>query len=344
MDSRYKGSAGKGEGTSAVARERAATEGLATGVCGRDAGRWRRASRIARVAGACAVVAAATALAQPSAKPVWAPTSPTLRKIDDAGVVRLGYRENSPPFAFLDAKKKPIGYALDICEVVVDEIAAELHRELRVLFLPVTPENRFDLVTSGAIDLECGSTTNNAERRRTVAFSPTLFVTGTKLLVRRGSGVRSLADLDGRTVVLTRGTVHETAIPKIAARRKLTINFVTAADHQESFQTLASGKADAFANDDVQLYGMLAATATGPDFRVVGDYLTYADYALMYRRNDPEFGDVIERGFRKLAGSREIVAVYERWFRKPLPSGLRLDLPMSPHLEELFQVQGLPGD
>jgi ABC-type amino acid transport substrate-binding protein len=303
-----------------------------------------RASLFTMVFGALALCGAAGALAQQAAKPVWSPTSPTLKKIDAAGVVKIGYRENSPPFAFLDAKRKPIGYSLDLCETVVDAIAAELGKEIRVEFLPVTPENRFDLVTSGAIDLECGSTTNNAERRKTVAFSPTMFVTGTKLLVKRGSGIRSLAGLDGKTVVLTRGTVHETAVPRIAQRRNLKINFVFAGDHQESLQMLASGKADAFANDDVQLSGIVAATGSGADYRIVGENLTYADYALMFRKDDPDFAEVIAGAFRKLAGSREIVAIYDRWFVKALPSGVRLDLPMSPHLEELFQVQGLPGD
>ena len=271
-------------------------------------------------------------------------SSPTLKRIQSTGVVRIGYRENSPPFAFLDAKKKPIGYSLDLCEVVVDGIAREVDREVTVEYKPVTPENRFEMVTSGAIDLECGSSTNTAERRKTVAFSPTMFVTGTKLMVRRGSGIRSLRDLDGKTVALTRGTVHETGVPKIAERQKLNIKFVFGADHNESFKLLAEGKADAFANDDVQLYGMLADRKAASDFRVVGDFLTYADYALTLRKDDPEFADVVDQAFRGLAGSREITAVYERWFLKPLPSGARLNLPMSPHLEEVFRVQGLPGD
>lgn len=299
---------------------------------------------MAIIAAALAVCTADSVLAQPPSRSVWAPSSPTLKKIDETGVVVLGYRENSPPFAFLDARRKPLGYSLDLCEIVVDEIAVELGKELRVDLRPVTPENRFDLVRSGAIDLECGSTTNSAERRKIVAFSPTIFVTGTKLLVRRGSGIRSLSDLAGRTMVLTRGTVHATAIPQLAQRRNLKINFVTAGDHQESFQMLASGNADAFANDDVQLYGMLAATASRADFRVVGDFLTYADYALMLRPSDPDFAEVVERAFRKLAETREISAIYERWFMRPLPSGERLNLPMSPHLEEIFRVQGLPSD
>jgi ABC-type amino acid transport substrate-binding protein len=273
-----------------------------------------------------------------------APYTGTLKKINDSGEIRIGYRESSPPFAFLDKNKKPIGYSLDLCEIVVEEIVAELGKDIRTEYRPVTPENRFDLVNSGEVDLECGSTTNNLERRKTMAFSPTMFVTGTKLLVRRGSGILNFRDLAGKTVVLTRGTVHETAIPKLAERQKVPIKFVFAGDHHESFQMLVSGKADAFANDDVQLYGILAETRSGADYRVAGDFLTYADYALMFRKNDSEFADVVERAFHKLTGSREIVAIYERWFEKPLPSSVRLNMPMSPHLEELFHVQGLPSD
>ena len=270
------------------------------------AGRERSIARALFAAWGVAFVAATLAtypaLAEAAGALVVTWSSPTLKRIDETGIVRLGHRVNSPPFAFLDAKKKPVGYSLDICEVVVDEIAREVGKALTVEFRPVTPENRFELVRSGAIDLECGSTTNSADRRKIVAFSPTMFVTGTKLLVRRGSGIRSLRDLEGKTIVLTRGTVQETSIPKIVERQKLSIKFVFGADHNESFQALAAGKADAFANDDVQLYGMLAETRSGSDFRVVGDFLTYADYALMLRKDDPEFAEVVERAFHKLAG------------------------------------------
>jgi glutamate/aspartate transport system substrate-binding protein len=288
-----------------------------------------------------AILLAPLAAAQPAS---LAKYTGTLKKINDSGVITIGHRTNSPPFAFLDAQGKPIGYSLDLCEIVVEEVAAELGRDIRVEYRPVTPENRFELVNRGDVDIECGSTTNNVERRKQNAFSPTIFVTGTKLLVRRGSGILNLRDLRGKTIVLTRGTVQERAIPRLAEKQNLGIKFVFAGDHDESFRTLASGQADAFANDDVQLHGMLAQTKSASDFRIVGDFLTYADYALMLRKDDPDFAEVVDRAFHRLAGSREIVAIYERWFRKPLPSGVRLDLPMSPHLEELFRVQGLPSD
>jgi glutamate/aspartate transport system substrate-binding protein len=305
------------------------------------------AGRVALVIGAVAtglLVGGLPAKAQTKAPAFEVPYTGTLKQIRDSGVIRVGYRENSPPFAFIGPDKKPVGYALDLCEVVIEEVASELQKDIRAEYRPVTPENRFDLIRSGAIDIECGSTTNNFERRKIVAFSPTMFVTGTKLLVKRGSGIRSLRDLQGKTVVLTRGTVHADAIPKLAQRQKLDINFITAADHNESFQMLASGKAQAFANDDIQLYGMIAQTKSGSEYRVVGDFLTYADYALMIRKDDAEFQDAVDRAFGRLAGSREIVAIYDKWFMKPLPSGLRLNLPMSPHLEELFKVHGLVTD
>jgi glutamate/aspartate transport system substrate-binding protein len=296
-------------------------------------GRW-----LAGMATAAIVLAAVPAWGQrgPQVEP-W--SSPTLKRIAATGVVRLGHRENSPPFAFLDPRGKPVGYSLDLCDVVLEELAREVGKELDVEYRPVTPENRFELVASGAVDLECGSSTSTAERRKLVAFSPTIFVTGTKLMVPRGSPVRRLRDLNGKTIVLTRGTVHEKAVPALAARQNLAIKFVFAADHNESFRMLAEGKADAFANDDVQLYGMLAETRSGGAYRVVGDFLTYADYALAYRKDDPELAEVVERAFQRLAGNRRIVAIYDRWFIKPLPSGVRLNLPMSPHLEELFQVR-----
>ena len=203
---------------------------------GRDAVRRERVSPSpARSRLVTAMIAAALTLC--AVHPVGAQTpnaafvptyTGTLKKIAETGTVLIGYRENSPPFAFLDADKKPIGYSLDLCEVVVEEIAAELGKDVKTQYRPVTPENRFDLVNSGAIDLECGSTTNNMERRKIAAFSPTMFVTGTKVLVRRGSGILNFRDLAGKTVVLTRGTVQETAVPKLAERQKIPIKFIFA--------------------------------------------------------------------------------------------------------------------
>jgi glutamate/aspartate transport system substrate-binding protein len=285
-----------------------------------------------------------SAVAQARGAPAVAPFSGTLQKIYETGVIRIGHRENSPPFAFLDAQRRPIGYSLDICDVVVEQIAQHVHKPVRVEYVPVTPSNRFDLVKSGAVDLECGSTTASSERRTVFDFSPAIFVTGTKLLVKRGSGIRSLRDLQGKTVVLTSGTVHAENMPRLAQRQKLAIQFVFAPDHDASFRLLAEGKADAFANDDIQLYGEIAVRNAASDYRVVGEFLSYADYALMFRRGDPEFAEVVNQAFERMAGSGETRAIYRRWFEQRLPNGAQLNVPMSPHLEHVFKLQGLAPD
>lgn len=285
-----------------------------------------------------------SAVAQPRAAPAVEPFSGTLQRIYETGVIRIGHRENSPPFAFLDAQRRPIGYSIDLCDVVVEQVAEHVHKSLRVEYVPVNPSNRFDLVKSGAVDLECGSTTASAERRTMFDFSPPIFITGTKLLVKRGSGIRSLRDLQGKTVVLTSGTVHADSVPRLAQRQKVAIQFVFAPDHDASFKLLAEGKADAFANDDIQLYGTIALRNAASDYRVVGDLLSYADYALMFRRGDPEFAEVVNQAFERMARSGETRAIYRRWFEQRLPDGAKLNVPMSPHLEHVFQQQGLSSD
>ena len=285
-----------------------------------------------------------SAVAQPRTATAVAPFTGTLQKIYETGVIRIGHRENSPPFAFLDAQRRPIGYSLDLCDVVIEQVGEHVHRSLRVEYVPVSPTNRFDLVNAGAVDLECGSTTASAERRTVFDFSPVIFVTGTKLLVKRGSGIRSLRDLQGKTVVLTSGTVHADTVPRLAQRQKVALQVVFAPDHDASFKILAEGKADAFANDDIQLYGAIAVRNAASDYRVVGDFLTYADYALMFRRGDAEFAEVVNQAFERMARSGETRAIYRRWFEQRLPDGATLNVPMSPHLEHVFKLQGLSSD
>lgn len=268
----------------------------------------------------------------------------TLKKIKDSGVVKIGYRERSIPFAFLDPRGQPVGYSIDLCNAIVEEIVDELGgMELRTEYRPVTPENRFALLTAGDIDLECGSTTDNLERRKQVAFSPTIFVTGTKLLVKKDGPIKSLRDLKGKTVAVTRGTTNAAAMKTLSERQRLGITFVEGADHQQSLDLFTSGKAEAFANDDVLLYAMIADTKTAAQYRVVGDFLSYDPYGIAFRKDDPLFAQAVDRAFRRLAASGEIVWVYDKWFLKRLPSGVRLNLPMSAQLEESFKVLGLPS-
>jgi glutamate/aspartate transport system substrate-binding protein len=267
----------------------------------------------------------------------------TLKKIRDTGTITLGYRESSLPFSYLNHRQQPIGYAMDLCREVVDEASTELDgMDIKIALAPVTSADRFDKVKSGAVDLECGSTTSNLQRQKDVAFSPVFFVAGTKLMVPKTSAISSYRDLAGRTAVVTAGTTNEGALRTLSDKQKLNINIVTARDHAESFAMLAAGKAQAFATDDVLLYGIIATEPSAHDMKVVGDYLSYDPYGLVYRRNDPGFAAVVERAFARMAQERRLAELYNKWFVHRLPTGETLHLPMSPQLQEIFQVLGQP--
>jgi glutamate/aspartate transport system substrate-binding protein len=267
----------------------------------------------------------------------------TLKKIRDGQAVVLGYRESSIPFSYLNKPGTPIGYSIDLCNQVVDGISREFEGiEIAVKYKKVTSETRIAAVRSGEIDLECGSTTANFERKKEVAFSPIFFIAGTKLLVPRSSGITSYRDMRDKTVVVTAGTTNEPAVRAISDKQKLGIKIIVGKDHAASFALLREGKADAFATDDVLLYGLAATTKSSDRYHVVGEYLSYDPYGLMYRKDDPDFAAIVDRTFSRLAQSRELVQLYNKWFQQRLPTGERLDLPMSPQLEEIFRVQGVP--
>jgi glutamate/aspartate transport system substrate-binding protein len=267
----------------------------------------------------------------------------TLKRIKDSGTVRLGYRASSIPFSYLNKLHEPIGYSIDLCNEVVKEIANELEGvEIGVSYKLVRAETRIAAVRSGEIDLECGSTTANFERKKEVAFSPIFFIAGTKLLVPRSSTISSYRDLRDKTVVVTAGTTNEAAVRAISDKQHLAIKILLGKDHDESFAMLKEGKADAFATDDVLLYGLVATTKTADQYHVVGEYLSYDPYGLMYRKDDPDFVAIVDRTFSRLAQSRELIQLYNKWFQQRLPTGETLDLPMSPQLEEIFRVEGVP--
>jgi glutamate/aspartate transport system substrate-binding protein len=261
----------------------------------------------------------------------------TLRKVRESGSITLAYRASSIPFSYLSPRGEPIGYSIDLCKLLVEAISDEIGRTLAIKWQPVTPESRIASVASGQSDLECGSTTSNLERRKLVAFSPTIFVSGTKLLVKKGSSIRSFRDLGGKKVVVTAGTTNEAAMREIARKFKLDFAVLTAADHAASFAMLTAGEVDAFATDDVLLYGLLAQNRRQADYVVTGEFLSYDPYAIMYRKDDPQLARVIVDAFHALAADREIERRYERWFLRKLPSGVSLDLPMSPQLETTIQ-------
>src|SRR5246127_1153539 len=271
--------------------------------------------------------------------------SPTLARIKNAHVVHLGYRESSPPFSFLDQANRPIGYSLELCEAVVDEIGVEVDDpNLRIEYVKVTSDDRIQAVLQDKIDLECGSTTANSDRAKQVAFSPLMFVAGTKLMVPKASPVQSVTDLKGKTVVVTKGTTNEQAMHNADKKFSLGLNIVTAGDHEQSYQMLADGKADAFATDDILLYGLIARHKSQDKFRVTGDYLSYDPYGIMFAKGEPQLAAVVERAFRKLGSNHDLIPLYNKWFVGRLPTGERLNVAISPQLEEAFHsMDDSPG-
>jgi glutamate/aspartate transport system substrate-binding protein len=196
----------------------------------------------------------------------------------------------------------------------------------------------------GRIDFECGATTNTADRRQRVAFSPPIFIAGTRLLVKRGSPVRSIDDLAGRSVGVVRATTNATTMQQWAAIPKRRLDVVVYDDYESALADVASGRVAALAADDALLAGYVGRPDRKRAFAVVGPLLSYEPYGIAFAKDDPALAEVVRAAFVRLATTGEIRSIYARWFLRPLPSGLRLDWPMSPQLVRAFEVLGLPAD
>jgi ABC-type amino acid transport substrate-binding protein len=260
-----------------------------------------------------------------------------LLKARTTGTVAIGYRDASIPFSFVSGRGEPIGYSIELCRKVIEAMSQAVGRELQIRWVPVTSESRIEAVVSGKADLECGSTTSNLERRKRVAFSPVIFVSGTRLMVRRGSNIRSFRDLAGKAVVVTAGTTNEQTLRDLGKKFGVAWRLESLPDHALSYAHVAQGHADAFATDDVLLYGLIAKERAGRKYDVVGEFLSYDPYAIMYRRGDAQFAAFVEATFRELAEDGEMQRQYRRWFMEPLPFGAALGLPMSPQLETIIR-------
>ena len=278
----------------------------------------------------------------------------TLKTINDRGTILIGVRESSIPFSFFNKARQSIGFSVDICHGIATDVAAALNVDLlepdapawqkgvRIIYVPVAADERLPKVISGAVDLECGSTTATEARAKTVAFSPVFFLAGTKLMVRKGAGIASYRDLGGKTVAVSVGTTNGEAMKRLAARGTPAFTVAEAPDLPAAYDMLVAGKAAAFASDDILLSGMLATRPDGKQFSVVGDYLSYEPYAITLRRDDPDFSGLVKRSFERMASEGTLHALYNRWFTKKLPSGENLDLPISAHLAEMYRVLGEP--
>ena len=288
-----------------------------------------------KLAATCLIAAGAL-----TTQPAFAQESATLAKIKSSGTIALGHRESSIPFSYYDDKQQVVGYSQELMLKVVDAVKAELKLPALALKLtPVTSQNRIPLIQNGTIDIECGSTTNNTERARQVAFSNTIFIIGTRLMTKKESGIKDFPDLAGKNVVTTAGTTSERLIRKMNEEKKLGMNIISAKDHGESFLTLETGRAVAFMMDDALLYGELAKAKRPADWAVVGTPQSFEAYGCMMRKDDPAFKKLVDAALAKAMTSGEAEAIYKKWFTQPIPpKGLNLNFPPSDAMLKLYKA------
>jgi glutamate/aspartate transport system substrate-binding protein len=270
----------------------------------------------------------------------------TLAKIKKTGAITLGVRDGSVPFSYLDDKQQYIGYSVDLCMKVVGALRTELGLpNLKVAMNPVTSANRIPLMANGTIDLECGSTTNNLERQQQVAFAPTMFLIGSRLLAKKSSNIKSLADMKGRTLVATAGTSTLKQMTMLNNEQRLGMTILIGKDHPESFLIMETGRAVAEANDDILLAAQVANSKDPAQFEITREPLSVEPYGIMMRKGDPAFKKVVDAAIVKVYQSGEITRIYNKWFLAPIPpKNITMNFPMPTQLKAAFARPTDSGD
>jgi len=266
--------------------------------------------------------------AEPSADPE---PHPVLDRIRSTGRIVLAHRESSVPFSYYDANKKPIGFAVDLCKDLAETVRKHLGmKTLEIAYLPVSTSTRIPAIVDGKADLDCGTTTNNAERREKVAFTVPHYVTGSRYLVRADSPIGELEDFSNHVLVSTAGSSQFKAIDKANHDHLMHIDLQAVPDNARAMQMVTSGQADGFAMDDVQLYGLIAESADPKKYKVVGKFLTIEPLAIMLSKSDPAFKRVVDDEMKRVIRSGEAEALYNKWFLKPIPPrNVSMNLPMN---------------
>ncbi len=262
-----------------------------------------------------------------------------LERVAAGGKLVIAHRESSVPFSFLDENKKPVGYAVDLCLKLADAVRQKTGaKNMALEFVMVTSANRIATVADGKADLECGSTTNNAERREKVAFTIPHFITGARLLVKSSSPYNRLEDLEGKKLVSTKGSTPLKAVEQANRERLLRVTILEAPDHIKALEMVEQGEADAFVMDDVLLYGLAAGRPEPAALKVVGKFLTTEPLAIMLPKNDPTFKKLVDDEMRRLIQSNEIYPIYDKWFMKPIPpKNTALKMPVSYLLKDFWK-------
>ncbi|NDZ18232.1 amino acid ABC transporter substrate-binding protein [Variovorax sp. WS11] len=262
----------------------------------------------------------------------------TLDKVKSSGSITLGVRDASVPLSYMPDGAQPIGFHVDICQRIVGAVQKQLKiPKITVQYQTVTSQNRIPLVQNGTVDLQCGSTTNNAVRQRDVAFALTTYVEEVRMAVRKSSSIRSVKDLAGKTVVTTTGTTSVQHLRRNVRATGLDIKDVQAKDHSESFLLLEQGRADAWVIDAGLLSATIANAKHPADFAVVGEVLNTEPIAIMMRKDDPAFKAIADSTIREMVRSGEMKSLWEKWFQAPIPpKGVRLDMSAPEGLQRLW--------
>jgi glutamate/aspartate transport system substrate-binding protein len=271
----------------------------------------------------------------------------TLKNIKETGTITLGYRESSIPFSYLDDNQKPVGYAIDICYAIVEAVKRQLKLDkLEVKLTPVSSSSRIPVIANGTIDLECGSTTNNADRQKQVAFTHTYFLTATRFVSKKSSKLNSIDDLKGKPVASTSGTTNIKQLTEANAARNLNINIIPAKEHAESFLLVETDRAVAAVLDDILLASFVAGSKDPGAYVISTDAFSKPEpYAIMLRRDDPAFKKAVDAATAALYQSPEGAKLYDKWFMQKIPpKGLNLNTPMAPELKKAFSKPSDSGD
>ena len=267
----------------------------------------------------------------------WA--GPVLDRIKRTNTMTIGHRESSVPLSYFDDQQKPVGYAVDLCVKLAEAVRKHLQlRTLNVKYQMVKPADRIMMVEQGKVDMECGSTTNNAERRKKVAFTVPHYVGGARYAVRADSQIVDIADFEGKKLVSTEKTTPLSVVKRANQDRLLGITILEAPDHARAIDMVEKGEADGFVMDDVLLYGLIAARPDPSKLKVVGKFLTVEPLAIMLSKDDPDLKKIFNDEMKRMIYSGEASETYERWFMKPVPpKGLALGLPMSYLLKDFWK-------
>lgn len=265
----------------------------------------------------------------------------TLKKIAESGKITVAYRESSVPFSYLAGPGGPVGFSVEVTNAVVDAVKKRLNNPaLKVELQAVTSQNRIPLLQNGTIDLECGSTTNNTVRGKDVQFATNYFYTGTRLLVKKASGIKNYADLARKKVASTTGTTNAQVIRKYSRDNNLEYEIVLGKDHDDAVLLVDAGRAEAFAMDDILLFGLKGNARQPADWEVVGDSLQVEPYACMMRKDDPQFQALVNGVIGSMMKSGEFEKLYTKWFLSPVPpKGQVIGLPMSKELRDNLTAQ-----